>query len=123
MDKLRLFDASLYLGKGTMLFTSTDQNKFWDEEISFDVHDSQDIDIPPEGFVMPPVEVIDALFDVYFNVRALVTRKKNRPLISKAGQSIVNWLLIFVHLPLLALSCLFANAPKDHATSSTRGPL
>ena len=74
MDKLRLFDASMYLGKGTMLFTSTDQNKFWDEEISFDVHESQDIDIPPEGFVMPPVEVIDALFDIYYKVRTLIMR-------------------------------------------------
>ncbi|KAG0214800.1 Transcriptional activator of fatty acid utilization [Mortierella sp. GBA30] len=67
MDKLRLFDASYYFGKGTMLFTSTDQNKFWDEEISFDVHDAQDIDIPPEALIMPPVEVIDALFDIYYS--------------------------------------------------------
>ncbi|KAF9172536.1 Transcriptional activator of fatty acid utilization [Mortierella sp. AD010] len=66
MDKLRLFDASLYYGKGTMLFTSTDQNKFWDEEITFDVHDTPDIVIPPEAFVMPSVEVIDELFDIYY---------------------------------------------------------
>lgn len=69
MDKLRLFDASYYFGKGTILFTSTDKNKFWDEEISFDVHDAQDIDIPPEALVMPPVEVIDTLFDIYYSVR------------------------------------------------------
>ncbi|KAF9939194.1 Transcriptional activator of fatty acid utilization [Mortierella alpina] len=67
MDKLRLFDASYYFGKGTMLFTSTDKNKFWDEEISFDVHDAQDIDIPPEALIMPPVEVIDTLFDIYYS--------------------------------------------------------
>ncbi|CAO3565615.1 unnamed protein product [Mortierella alpina] len=67
MDKLRLFDASYYFGKGTILFTSTDKNKFWDEEISFDVHDAQDIDIPPEALVMPPVEVIDTLFDIYYS--------------------------------------------------------
>ncbi|KAF9431523.1 Transcriptional activator of fatty acid utilization [Entomortierella beljakovae] len=66
MDKLRLFDASLYFGKGTMLFTSTDKNTFWDEEITFDVHDPLDIDIPPEAFVMPPVDVIDELFDIYY---------------------------------------------------------
>ncbi|KAI7832418.1 fungal-specific transcription factor domain-containing protein [Gamsiella multidivaricata] len=67
MDKLRLFDASYYLGKGTMLFTSTDQNQFWDEEISFDVHDAQDICVPPEAYVMPPVEVIDTLIDIYYS--------------------------------------------------------
>ncbi|KAF9285541.1 hypothetical protein BGZ68_003767 [Mortierella alpina] len=67
MDKLRLFDASYYFGKGTILFTSTDKNKFWDEEISFDVHDAQDIDIPPEALIMPPVEVIDTLFDIYYS--------------------------------------------------------
>ncbi|KAF9115711.1 Transcriptional activator of fatty acid utilization [Mortierella sp. AM989] len=66
MDKLRLFDASLYYGKGTMLFTSTDQNKFWDEEITFDVHDTLNIEIPPEAFVMPPIDVIDELFDIYY---------------------------------------------------------
>ncbi|KAI1318997.1 Transcriptional activator of fatty acid utilization [Mortierella claussenii] len=66
MDKLRLFDASMYYGKGTMLFTSTDQSQFWDEEISFDVHDAQDIAIPPEALVMPPLEVIDELFDIYY---------------------------------------------------------
>lgn len=68
MDKLRLFDASLYYGKGTMLFTSTDQNKFWDEEITFDVHDTPNIEIPPEAFVMPPIDVIDELFDIYYRV-------------------------------------------------------
>ncbi|KAF9358088.1 hypothetical protein BGX26_002509 [Mortierella sp. AD094] len=68
MDKLRLFDASIYYGKGTMLFTSTDQNKFWDEEITFDVHDTPDIVIPPEAFAMPPIEVIDELFDIYYRV-------------------------------------------------------
>ncbi|KAI8605605.1 fungal-specific transcription factor domain-containing protein [Dissophora ornata] len=67
MDKLRLFDASYYLGKGTMLFTSTDQNQFWDEEISFDVHEAQDFEIPPEAFVLPPLEAIDALFEVYYS--------------------------------------------------------
>ncbi|KAG0047304.1 hypothetical protein BGZ83_007634 [Gryganskiella cystojenkinii] len=71
MDKLRLFDASMYLGKGTMLFTSTDQNKFWDEEISFDVHDAQDIDLPLEAYTMPPVEVIDALIDIYYSTTLL----------------------------------------------------
>ncbi|KAG0227215.1 Transcriptional activator of fatty acid utilization [Actinomortierella wolfii] len=67
MDKLRLFDASVYFGKGSMLFTSTDQNHFWDEEISFDVHDVHDIEIPPEALVVPPVEVIDQLFDIYYS--------------------------------------------------------
>ncbi|KAF9581120.1 hypothetical protein BGW38_001979, partial [Lunasporangiospora selenospora] len=66
MDKLRLFDASIYFGKGSMLFTSTDQNQFWDEEISFDVHDVHNIDIPIEATILPPVEVIDALFDIYY---------------------------------------------------------
>ncbi|KAG0275991.1 Kinesin-like protein kif15 [Linnemannia exigua] len=67
MDKLRLFDASFYFGKGTMLFTQTDTEKFWDEEISFDVHEAPDIDIPPEALFMPPVEVIDTLFDIYYS--------------------------------------------------------
>ncbi|KAF9976796.1 Transcriptional activator of fatty acid utilization [Actinomortierella ambigua] len=67
MDKLRLFDASVYFGKGSMLFTSTDQNHFWDEEISFDVHDVHDIEIPPEALIVPPVEVIDQLFDIYYS--------------------------------------------------------
>ncbi|KAG0203489.1 hypothetical protein BGX28_004242 [Mortierella sp. GBA30] len=66
MDKLRVFDASVYFGKGSMLFTSTDQNNFWDEEISFDVHDAHNVDIPPEALVLPPIEVIDALFDIYY---------------------------------------------------------
>ncbi|KAG0042985.1 Transcriptional activator of fatty acid utilization [Gryganskiella cystojenkinii] len=66
LDKLRLFDASVYFGKGSMLFTSTDQNQFWDEEISFDVHDVPHADIPVEATILPPVEVIDALFDVYY---------------------------------------------------------
>ncbi|KAF9956254.1 hypothetical protein BGZ72_002873 [Mortierella alpina] len=74
MDKLRLFDASYYFGKGTMLFTSTDKNKFWDEEISFDVHDAQDIDIPAEALIMPPVEVIDTLFDIYYSGLMLLSR-------------------------------------------------
>ncbi|KAF9137948.1 Transcriptional activator of fatty acid utilization [Mortierella sp. GBA39] len=67
MDKLRLFDASFYFGKGTMMFTHTDTEKFWDEEISFDVHEAPDIDIPPEALVMPPLDVIDALFDIYYS--------------------------------------------------------
>ncbi|KAG0085325.1 hypothetical protein BGZ92_009083 [Podila epicladia] len=67
MDKLRLFDASLYYGKGSIFFTSTDKNHFWDEEISFDVHDVHDIDIPPEATIMPPVEAIDMLFDIYYS--------------------------------------------------------
>ncbi|KAG0251282.1 Transcriptional activator of fatty acid utilization [Actinomortierella ambigua] len=67
MDKLRLFDASVYFGKGSMLFTSTDQNHFWDEEISFDVHDVHDIEIPPEALNLPPIEVIDQLFDIYYS--------------------------------------------------------
>ncbi|KAF9912162.1 hypothetical protein EC991_000572 [Linnemannia zychae] len=67
MDKLRLFDASFYFGKGTMLFTQTDTEKFWDEEISFDVHEAPDIDIPPEALFMPPLEVIDTLFDIYYS--------------------------------------------------------
>ncbi|KAG0269810.1 Transcriptional activator of fatty acid utilization [Linnemannia exigua] len=66
MDKLRVFDASVYFGKGSMLFTSTDQEKFWDEEISFDVHEARGVDIPPEATVLPPVEVMDALFDIYY---------------------------------------------------------
>lgn len=68
MDKMRLFDASVYFGKGSMLFTSTDQNLFWDEEISFDIHQTHDVDIPQEALVLPPVEVIDALFDIYYQV-------------------------------------------------------
>lgn len=68
MDKMRLFDASVYFGKGSMLFTSTDQNQFWDEEISFDIHQTHDVDIPQEALVLPPVEVIDALFDIYYQV-------------------------------------------------------
>ena len=68
MDKLRVFDASVYFGKGSMLFTSTDQEKFWDEEISFDVHEARGVDIPPEATVLPPVEVMDALFDIYYQV-------------------------------------------------------
>lgn len=71
MDKLRLFDASFYFGKGTMLFTQTDTEKFWDEEISFDVHEAPDIDIPPEALVVPPLDVIDALFDIYYSVRSV----------------------------------------------------
>ncbi|KAF9331867.1 Kinesin-like protein kif15 [Podila minutissima] len=67
MDKLRLFDASLYYGKGSIFFTSTDKNHFWDEEISFDVHDVHDIEIPPEATIMPPVEAIDMLFDIYYS--------------------------------------------------------
>ncbi|KAF9550262.1 Kinesin-like protein kif15 [Mortierella hygrophila] len=67
MDKLRLFDASFYFGKGTMMFSHTDTEKFWDEEISFDVHEAPDIDIPPEALVMPPLDVIDALFDIYYS--------------------------------------------------------
>ncbi|KAF8946215.1 hypothetical protein BGZ47_001037 [Haplosporangium gracile] len=67
MDKLRLFDASFYFGKGTVLFTQTDTEKFWEEEISFDVHEAPDIDIPPEALVMPPLDVIDALFDIYYS--------------------------------------------------------
>ncbi|KAG0328181.1 Kinesin-like protein kif15 [Dissophora globulifera] len=67
MDRLRIFDASHYLGKGTMLFTSMDQDKFWDEEITFDVHESYDFQIPAEALIMPPVEVIDALFDIYYS--------------------------------------------------------
>ncbi|KAF9335983.1 Kinesin-like protein kif15, partial [Linnemannia elongata] len=67
MDKLRLFDASFYFGKGTMLFTQTDTEKFWDEEISFDVHEAPDIDIPPEALVVPPLDVIDTLFDIYYS--------------------------------------------------------
>ncbi|KAF9966234.1 hypothetical protein BGZ70_002928 [Mortierella alpina] len=66
MDKLRVFDASVYFGKGSMMFTSTDENTFWDEEISFDVHESHNIDIPPEALVLPPIEVIDTLFDIYY---------------------------------------------------------
>ncbi|KAF9977344.1 hypothetical protein BGZ65_007430, partial [Modicella reniformis] len=66
LDKLRVFDASVYFGKGSMLFTSTDQNQFWDEEISFDVHDAHNVDIPPEALILPPVEVIDALFEIYY---------------------------------------------------------
>ncbi|KAG0017880.1 Transcriptional activator of fatty acid utilization [Podila clonocystis] len=66
MDKMRLFDASVYFGKGSMLFTSTDQNQFWDEEISFDIHETHDVDIPQEALILPPVEVIDALFDIYY---------------------------------------------------------
>ncbi|KAG0215453.1 Transcriptional activator of fatty acid utilization [Mortierella sp. NVP41] len=66
MDKLRVFDASVYFGKGSMLFTSTDQEKFWDEEISFDVHEARGVDIPPEATVLPPVEVMDSLFDIYY---------------------------------------------------------
>lgn len=66
MDKLRVFDASVYFGKGSMLFTSTDQEKFWDEEISFDVHEARGVDIPPEATVLPPVEVMDALIDIYY---------------------------------------------------------
>lgn len=68
MDKLRVFDASVYFGKGSMLFTSTDQEKFWDEEISFDVHEARGVDIPPEATVLPPVEVMDALIDIYYQV-------------------------------------------------------
>ncbi|KAF9929933.1 Transcriptional activator of fatty acid utilization [Linnemannia zychae] len=67
MDKLRLFDASFYLGKGTMMFSSTDSEKWWDEEITFDVHEAPDIDIPPEALIMPPVDVIDALFEIYYS--------------------------------------------------------
>ncbi|KAF9998181.1 Transcriptional activator of fatty acid utilization, partial [Modicella reniformis] len=67
MDKLRLFDASFYFGKGTMMFSSTDQNKFWDEEITFDVHDPPNFTIPPEAFVVPPLEVIDTLLDIYYS--------------------------------------------------------
>ncbi|KAG0341158.1 hypothetical protein BG004_006123 [Podila humilis] len=67
MDKLRLFDASLYYGKGSIFFTSTDKNHFWDEEISFDVHDVYDIDIPPEATILPPVEAIDMLIDIYYS--------------------------------------------------------
>lgn len=69
LDKLRLFDASVYFGKGSMLFTSTDQNQFWDEEISFDVHDVQHANIPAEATLLPPIEVIDMLFDIYYRVR------------------------------------------------------
>jgi len=69
MDKLRVFDASVYFGKGSMMFTSTDENTFWDEEISFDVHESHNIDIPPEALVLPPIEVIDTLFDIYYQVK------------------------------------------------------
>lgn len=72
MDKLRLFDASLYYGKGSIFFTSTDKNHFWDEEISFDVHDVHDIDIPPEATIMPPVEAIDMLFDIYYSVSMML---------------------------------------------------
>ncbi|KAF9583730.1 Transcriptional activator of fatty acid utilization, partial [Lunasporangiospora selenospora] len=67
MDKLRLFDASMYLGKGSMLFTSTDKDFFWDEEISFDVHDMHNIDIPIEALTLPPISVIDELFDIYYS--------------------------------------------------------
>ncbi|KAG0318420.1 Transcriptional activator of fatty acid utilization [Dissophora globulifera] len=66
MDKLRVFDASVYFGKGSMLFTSTDQNQFWDEEISFDVHEQHNVDIPSEALILPPIEVIDALFEIYY---------------------------------------------------------
>ena len=52
-----------------MMFTSTDENTFWDEEISFDVHESHNIDIPPEALVLPPIEVIDTLFDIYYQVK------------------------------------------------------
>lgn len=52
-----------------MLFTQTDTEKFWDEEISFDVHEAPDIDIPPEALVVPPLDVIDTLFDIYYSVR------------------------------------------------------
>lgn len=76
MDKLRLFDASFYFGKGTMLFTQTDTEKFWDEEISFDVHEAPDIDIPPEALVMPPLDVIDTLFDIYYSVRNVLVSTK-----------------------------------------------
>ncbi|KAF9083462.1 hypothetical protein BGX27_004118, partial [Mortierella sp. AM989] len=65
MDKLRVFDASVYFGKGSMLFTSTDQNQFWDEEISFDVH-AHNVEMPPESQILPPVEVIDTLFEIYY---------------------------------------------------------
>lgn len=51
-----------------MLFTSTDQNQFWDEEISFDVHDVHNVDIPPEALLLPPIEVMDLLFEIYYQV-------------------------------------------------------
>ncbi|KAG0264013.1 Transcriptional activator of fatty acid utilization [Mortierella polycephala] len=67
MDRLRIFDASYYFGKGTMMFSSTDKTKMWDEEISLDVHGTHDIDIPPEALIMPATEVIDALIDIYYS--------------------------------------------------------
>ncbi|KAF9180638.1 hypothetical protein BGZ51_006065 [Haplosporangium sp. Z 767] len=67
MDRLRIFDASYYFGKGTIMFSSTDKTKMWDEEISLDVHGAHDIDIPPEALIMPATEVIDALIDIYYS--------------------------------------------------------
>jgi hypothetical protein len=80
MDKLRVFDASVYFGKGSMLFTSTDQEKFWDEEISFDVHEARGVDIPIGATVLPPVEVMDELFEIYYQVTVIILLNELNPL-------------------------------------------
>lgn len=107
MDKLRVFDASVYFGKGSMLFTSTDQEKFWDEEISFDVHEARGVDIPPEATVLPPVEVMDALIEIYYQVTTCASCFPFFSLICHQIQLLLTWACLFATLIFSITMCIY----------------